>query len=564
MHGPDPQADAVTGERFAAELTDAEARLRAAGLSGRNAFAALCRSLASRLGLERRFWIEGPDAPAEVGLDRIALTAELDLFGLAYERFFSDIFKAERGQFFTPRPLVELMVDLAAIRPGQKVLDPTCGSGSFLVAAHARGAEVDGIEIDPELVALCRLNLVLHGADPRGVRRGDLFRELEDDERWDVVLANPPFSLDVTDTAALRLFTLAIGRARASSDVLFLEAAWRRLRPGGILVAVLPRSLLANQAFADLRDWVEERFVRRAILSLPEGIFRPFGGAASRASVVALAKRPAALQPWIAVEVRHPGFDTRRKVYRPTEPDELARLRLDIRQGTAPRRAADERGWIPEAFDRDAGIASGVRRVPLASLAPRVSSTQRPGDDPGAPFTEIDLADVDKATGEVIAARATAGARLRGTKSSFAEGDLVFARLRPNLNNVAIVRRPDPRLPAAIVGSSEWVRLAPPIHPRFALVAARSSFTRAQVSSTEGQTRPRIRPSDLDEVEVPDPGETARAEIDRIVGRALDARWEARQILVRVAELYEAFGKGELTEDALLQALRDLDRPPVG
>ena len=548
----------MTGERFAAELTDAEARLRAAGLSGRNAFAALCRSLAGRLGLERRFWIDGPDAPAEAQLDRIALTAELDLFGLAYERFFSDIFKAERGQFFTPRPLVELMVDLAGVRPGQKVLDPTCGSGSFLVAAHARGADVDGIEIDPELVALCRLNLVLHGANPRGVRRGDLFRELEDDERWDVVLANPPFSVDVSDPAALRLFTLSIGRARVASDVLFLEAAWRRLRPGGMLVAVLPRSLLANQAFADLREWLEDRFVRRAILSLPEGIFRPFGGAASRASVIALAKRPAALQSWIAVDIRHPGFDTKRKVYRPTEPDELAQLRIDLRRGTAPRRAPDEKGWLPEALDRDTGIASGVRRATLGSFAPRVPGATRPSDEPDAPFTEIDLGDVDKATGEVIDARAKRGGALRGSKSMFSEGELLLARLRPNLNNVALVRRPDPRLPAQLVGSSEWVRLAPEIHPRFALVAARSTFVRAQISSTEGQTRPRIRPAALDDVEVPDPGETARGEIDRIVGKALDARWEARQVLVRVAELYEAFGRGELTEDALLAALRKL------
>jgi SAM-dependent methyltransferase len=546
----------VTGERFAAELTDAEARLRAAGLSGRNAFAALCRSLAGRLGLERRFWIEGPDAPAEAQLDRLALTAELDLFGLAYERFFSDIFKAERGQYFTPRPLVELMVDLAQLRRGQRVLDPTCGSGSFLVAAHARGADVDGIEIDPELVALCRINLVLHGADPRGVRRGDLFRELEDDERWDLVLANPPFSDDVTDPAGLRLFTLASGRGRVSSDVLFLEAAWRRLRPGGLLVAVLPRSLLANQAFADLRDWVDQRFVRRAILSLPEGIFRPFGGAASRASVVALAKRPATLQPWIAVEIRHPGFDTKRKVYRQTEPDELAELRIALRSENFPRRAADETGWIPEALDREAGIARGVRTAALSAFAQRTPGTAQPADDPQALVTEIDLADVDKSTGEVIGARATPGSAIKGAKSVFSEGDVVIAKLRPNLNNAALVRRPDPRLPRELVGSSEWIRLVAPIHPRFALVAARSTFVRAQIASTDGQTRPRIRPADLDEVVVPDPGETARAEIDRIVGAAFDARWHARQTLVRVSELYEAFGKGELSEAALLAALR--------
>ncbi len=549
----------MTGERFAAELTDAEARLRAAGLSGRNAFAALCRSLAGRLGLERRFWIEGPDAPAEVGLDRIALTAELDLFGLAYERFFSDIFKAERGQFFTPRPLVELMVDLAA--------DPAAGSGCSIPRAgrarswwrrtRAARASTESRSIRSSWRSAASTSCCtarIHAACGAAIS----FRELEDDERWDVVLANPPFSVDVTDPAALRLFTLASGRARMSSDVLFLEAAWRRLRPGGMLVAVLPRSLLANQAFAELREWIEERFVRRAILSLPEGIFRPFGGAASRASVVALAKRPAALQPWIAVDVRHPGFDTKRKVYRPTDPDELAGLRIELQQGTVPHRAADERGWIPEALDRDTGIARGVPSAPLVSFAPRVPGSSKPSDDPDSLFTEIDLGDVDKTTGEVIDARAKRGGSILGSKAAFTEGDLVVARLRPNLNNAALVRRPDPRLPATLVGSSEWVRLAPPIHPRFALVAARSSFVRAQVSSTEGQTRPRIRASDLDEVAVPDPGAVARAEIDRIVGQALDARWKARQILVRVSELYEAFGKGELSEEGLVAALREL------
>ena len=100
-----------SSEVFAAALRDAEDRLRATGLSGRRAYAALCRHFAERLHIPDSMWLDGPDAPAGARLDRIPLTAELDLFGLAYERFFPEIFKAERGQFFTPRPLVELMVE---------------------------------------------------------------------------------------------------------------------------------------------------------------------------------------------------------------------------------------------------------------------------------------------------------------------------------------------------------------------------------------------------------------------------------------------------------------------
>jgi hypothetical protein len=112
---------ALSSEAFASELRHAEERLRSVGLSGRGAYAALCRDLARRLDLPERLWLEGPDAPEEADLGRIPLTADLDLFGLAYERFFPEIFKAERGQYFTPRPLVELMADLAELRPGERV-----------------------------------------------------------------------------------------------------------------------------------------------------------------------------------------------------------------------------------------------------------------------------------------------------------------------------------------------------------------------------------------------------------------------------------------------------------
>ena len=187
-------------ERFAGSLRAAEERLRATGLHGRQAYLALVRHLAQRLELPAELVPEGPEASAGAELERIPLTAGLDLFGLAYERFFPELFKGERGQYFTPRPLVELMVRLADLGDRDRVLDPTCGSGGFLVAAMDRGASIDGIELDPELVALARLNVALHGGDPARVQPGDLFR-LERSGGWSVVLANPPYSLEVRDPA---------------------------------------------------------------------------------------------------------------------------------------------------------------------------------------------------------------------------------------------------------------------------------------------------------------------------------------------------------------------------
>jgi len=548
----------LTSEAFAAQLRSAEDRLRSVGLSGRAAYAALCRELARRLDLSEHLWLEGPDAPREAGLERIPLTAELDLFGLAYERFFPEVFKAERGQYFTPRPLVELMVDLAGVRPGERILDPTCGSGTFMVVALARGAEVDGIEIDPELVALCRLNLALHGANPRCVRQGDLFRTAVDDS-WDVILANPPFSVAIENPDTLRHFSLSRGRPRVGSDTLFLEAAHDRLRPGGRLAVVLPRSILANPSYAWLRDWLDERFARRAVVSLPEGVFRPFGGTSTRAVILVLQKLPARVQPWVAAVVENPGYDPTRKVFRRTDPDELAALRIAWKRESVPTVPVGTSGWLPDAVLGESSIGSDVQSTSLLGLAPMASDQHiRPGETPQELFTEVDLADVDKHTGEVSSGRTREGSDFRGSKTGFSEGDLLFAKIRPNLNNVVIVARPSDDLPRAMCGSSEWIRLAPVAHPYFSLVAARSRFVRDQLASTGGQTRPRIRAGDLEEVVVPDPGEEARVLIDGLVGEAHSVRLQARRTLDSVADLYDRFGRGEIDQAELIQALRSL------
>ncbi|MCB9777010.1 MAG: N-6 DNA methylase [Alphaproteobacteria bacterium] len=561
----------MSAEAFARQLHLAEDRLRSLGLSGRAAYAALCRALADRLALPRHLWLDGPDAPPEAGLDQLPLTAELDLFGLAYERFFPEVFKAEHGQYFTPRPVVELMADLAGVGPRQRVLDPTCGAGSFLVIAHARGADVDGIEVDPELVALCRLNLKLHGADPRAVRRADLFRDpglfdggprsggddgalFDRDERWDVVLANPPFSVEIRDAAALGRTSLAQGRAHVASDELFLEAAFRVLRPGGRLCALLPHSVVANARTARLRAWLDQRFVRLAVVALPEGVFRPFGGTGARACIVCLQKRPAPVVDWAAAVIESPGYDPARRTYHRQEPDELAALRLRWPDGL-PRFPADEPSWDPAALLGTTGIAGGVPTTTLGRLAPYVPRQRKPGDDPDGAYVEIDLVDADKATGEVVTGRGRVGAEFRGTKATFDEGDLLFARIRPSLNSVAIARRPLADVDGELCGSAEWMRLVPPESPHFALVAARSPFVRAQLRGTGGRTRPRIRTRDLAPVVVPDPGADNRARIDALVRDAHDARARARRVLDQVDALYAAFGRGELDVDALAQSL---------
>ncbi len=540
-------------ERFAGELRAAEERLRAAGLGGRRAFVALARHLAGRLGLAPELWPDGPDAPESAHLERLPLSPELDLFGLAYERFFSDLWKGERGQYFTPRPLVELVADLAQLRPGDRVLDPTCGSGGFLVAALARGADPDGIEVDPDLVALARLNVALHGGNPRAVTAADFFAAPDDGERWDAILANPPFSVEVADPAVLRRYTLADGRARVGSDILFVEAALARLKPGGRLVTVLPYTVLSGAPFVAARAWMDTVAVREAVVSLPEGMFRPFGGTPTRACVIALRKRPAEVRPMLAAVIEHPGYDPRRQTFRRTEPDELVGLRMHLRGAPFARARrvppTDDAGggWIPEEALRASAIAPGVPVFALSDRADLVKG--RVPLDPDEAVTVVDFADVDKGTGEVVDARVEAGATCEGVP--FEEGDLLFGRMRPELNNVVLARRPRAGLPSRMAGSGEWVRLRPRGEAAFTLLALRSRFARDQLVVTGGQTRPRARVEDIAGLELPDPGPSARAALDTLLTDTWAERQRLRRRLDALEGLYERFGRGEIDAPAL-------------
>jgi len=568
------EASAATARRFARELTAAEHRLRACGLTGRAAFTALCRHLAERLELPRALVPEGPDAPLEADLARLPLTGELDLFGLAYERFFTDLFKGRAGQYFTPRPVVDFAVSLAQIAPGDQVLDPACGAGGFLVAAAGRGASVYGVEIDPDLVSLARINLALQGARPEAVQRGDLFRLFRPPllEPVDVVLANPPFSVVIRDPALLGEYELGRGRTSMVSDQLFLEAAWRMLKPGGRLCAVLPWSVAANPSGEIARAWADRRFTREAVIALPEGVFRPFGGTATRACLVLLRRRPAATARQLMARITDPGYDPTRADYRPTAGDDFAQLTRFIGgagDSGAAGSSAGVRGldaawvapggdWTPGAHLDRSSIAAERRKLTLGDLVRPAGGTLDPTTAPDARFTEIDLADLDKTTGEVAGARARSGRDFKSgqAKAAFSEGDLLFGRMRPYLNNVGVAARPRDGMPGALVGSSEWIPLRAEREPFFALLALRSPFVREQLKTTGGQTRPRARPDALPAIEVPDPGPELRERLDSLVGELHRRRLEARRGLAQVEALYVAWGRGDLEDHELEAALK--------
>jgi len=203
-----------------------------------------------------------------------------------------------KGQFYTPGPVVEFMLDLAGAEAGGSVIDPACGDGAFLQAARGRGCRpVWGVDHDPEQVALCRDALgegavVLEGNGLDTPKSGQA-----PPGGFDLAVGNPPFNAvrqGVTDPAVLSRFALGrksdgTVRARQSLEVLFLERFIALARPGGTIALIVPDGILANQRLRYVREFVLAHTTVRAVVSLPRSTFRA-ASTTAKTSVLLLRK----------------------------------------------------------------------------------------------------------------------------------------------------------------------------------------------------------------------------------------------------------------------------------
>lgn len=137
-----------------------------------------------------------------------------DILGDAYEhilmRFAPD--KAKEGEIYTPREVIKLMVEILDPKPKESVYDPCCGSGGMLITSHLHVAEksgkeetsklfLNGQERNPEIYAVCEMNLILHDIKNANIANGDTldYPRFSDDgklKRFDVVIANVPWNQD--------------------------------------------------------------------------------------------------------------------------------------------------------------------------------------------------------------------------------------------------------------------------------------------------------------------------------------------------------------------------------
>ena len=221
-----------------------------------------------------------------------------DILGNAYmyliEKFGSDAGK-KGGEFFTPRVLARLLAKLAAPKPGDRICDPACGSSGLLLMA---GEEIDkqgsqnyalyGQEKTGTTYNLARMNMFLHGKDSARIEWGDtlnnpLLREDNGLMKFDVVVANPPFSLDKWGEKHLendqynRFFR---GMPPASKgDYAFIShmIETAKAKEGRVAVFVPHGVLFRGSSEGRIREALIRENILDAVIGLPAGLFQTTG-----------------------------------------------------------------------------------------------------------------------------------------------------------------------------------------------------------------------------------------------------------------------------------------------
>ncbi len=274
------------------------------------------------------------------------LATDKDPKGLAFETFVENYMKGDFGQYFTPRNIVEFMVNISPVawdsnfNSSSKFLDPCCGSGSFITQVISSfkqryknvsnqlkftNESVFGSEISADISVSAKINFALHdnGHDNVKTANGLNLKHFEwGSTPFDLILTNPPFggepvenksketSKDANNLSRFydyeefeitrkRFDEIDIIRKKVADvikhsdsirpEYIFLELFAKALKEGGIAQIVVPDGLLTNSSIQDVRDFMLEKFKLLAVISLPQYAFSHYG-AGVKASILVLKK----------------------------------------------------------------------------------------------------------------------------------------------------------------------------------------------------------------------------------------------------------------------------------
>jgi type I restriction enzyme M protein len=294
------------------------------------------------------------------------LKSDADVLGSAFEVMINPNMKGDKGQYFTPRHVIDMCISALAPKQNETIFDPACGSGGFLVSAmdHVFRAireerddpneilenqkdyashNVFGIDYDRMIAKVAKAYMLIWGDGRSNIAVADGLNESNWPtgvaatflagsgpkaplRQFDIIATNPPFAGDISNEDTLSKYELAYkidktGKSKRLSkvarDKLFVERCLKSLKPGGRMAIVLPRGTLKNYNDEYIRRHVIKRAHIVAVVSLTGSMFKPFTNTKTcvlfvrkRTSELADVKDAEKIDPPIVFAVStHPGKD---------------------------------------------------------------------------------------------------------------------------------------------------------------------------------------------------------------------------------------------------------------
>lgn len=245
-----------------------------------------------------------------------------DLYQLIFYRFANAFTKSEKGQFLTPLPLINFLVDIVNPKISDTIIDPTVGSGDFLSVSYEKSdrkmndKNIYGVDNDKQMVMLAQLNMLLNGDGESKIEcqlgNGSITHKFNSDgnlvnlipakhkngnwdnwddhtelKKFDVVLTNPPFGegrkiepktqseKDIIEM--YELWDMARNGGWIDPGLVFLENAYRILKEGGRLGIVLSNSIASIDRWENARKWLMSKMRIVALFDFPSNIFADTG-----------------------------------------------------------------------------------------------------------------------------------------------------------------------------------------------------------------------------------------------------------------------------------------------
>jgi len=467
--------------------------------------------------------------------------------------------QGDAGQFRTPRHIIDFIVSVIDPKKDERVLDPACGTAGFLISSykHILKANTDdegnstltpdekgrladnfnGYDISPDMVRLSLVNLYLHDFREPHIFEYDT---LTSEERWneyaDVILANPPFMSPKGGIRPHRRFSVQSKR----SEVLFVDYIAEHLTPTGRAGIIVPEGIIfqSQTAHKQLRKMLVENYLV-AVVSLPAGVFQPYSGV--KTSILLLDKALAQKTDRIAFfKVENDGFDLgaqrreiaendlpqvreelgeylgRLRVGEPVESDGVAEPKVDYTTAfglIAEKEKIAEGGEYNlsgERYRTEHSIQSEWPSVKVRDVFKKAEKTVLPKSLRG-PVNYVGLENITQTSGQLSGNVVTNNpAEIKSLKNVFCPGDILYGKLRPNLNKVWFSDR------KGICSTDIFVvrSLNESILPALYVYIFRSGhFNDAVLSQLKGAQLPRIGWQSFANLEIPLPPLEVQREI---------------------------------------------------